>query len=296
MTTPDSFDYGEMTRRNIGFISETEQERLRAGRVFVCGAGGMGGACLQTLVRAGVGTLEIADFDTFEVSNLNRQVFASIPDLGQPKVEVTARHLREVHPNVALTLHGRDWLDAIDEILSRCKVVVNAMDDLVAGIQLYRAARKHGATVIDAYSSTLPSVFVVRPDDPRPEERLGYPTRGVSPQRFTPAMIETCRMLELEWVLVHSSTASTIDVTIAGEVLSGKRARISFAPMVITTGNLMAYEVVAALCGRPGRTDCRGWFLDPARGRIERPRIAPVAALRRALVRSWMRKAAHAAR
>lgn len=294
MTTP--FEYAEMTRRNIGFVSEAEQERLHAGRVFVCGAGGMGGACLQTLVRAGVGTLELADFDAFEVSNLNRQVFASIPDLGQPKVEVTARRLREINPDAALTLHGRDWLGAIDGILSRCKVVVNAMDDLAAGVQLYRAARVHGAMVVDAYPSTLPSVFVVRPDDPRPEERLGYPTRGVSPQQFTPAMLEACRLLEIEWVLVHSSTADTLDMTIAGEVLSGKRARISFAPMVITTGNLLAYEVVAALCGRPTHTDCRGWFFDPRRGRIERPRAAPIAALRRALVQRWMRQATHAAR
>jgi hypothetical protein len=285
-----------MTRRNIGFVSEAEQERLGAGRVFVCGAGGMGGACLQTLVRAGVGALELADFDTFEVSNLNRQVFASIPDLGQPKVEVTARRLREINPSVALTLHERDWLGAIDAVLSRCKVVVNGMDDIAAGIQLYRAARTHGATVIDAYPSTLPSVFVVRPGDPRPEERLGYPTRDVSPRQFTPGMLEACRQLELEWVLVHSSTADTIDMTIAGEVISGKRPRISFAPMVITTGNLLAYEVVAALCGRPGHTDCRGWFFDPARGRIERPRAALVAAVRRALVRRWMRKAAHVAR
>lgn len=296
MTNPGGFDYGEMTRRNIGFVSEAEQARLRAGRVFVCGAGGMGGACLQTLVHAGVGAFELADFDTFEVSNLNRQVFASLPDLGASKVEVTARRLREIHPEVSLTLHGRDWLASIDEILTRCRIVVNAMDDLAAGIQLYRAAHKHGATVIDAYTSTLPSVFVVRPQDPRPEERLEYPTRGVASHQFTPAMLEACRRLELEWVLVHSSTAETIDLTIAGEVLSGKRARISFAPMVITTGNLLAYEVVAALCGRTAHTDNRGWFFDPARGRIERPRTAPIAAFRRAFVRRWMRKAASAAR
>src|SRR4029078_8161096 len=46
------FDYAEMTRRNIGFVTEAEQAKLRAARVFVCGTGGMGGACLQSLVRA----------------------------------------------------------------------------------------------------------------------------------------------------------------------------------------------------------------------------------------------------
>src|SRR5690606_13841021 len=68
--------YSEMTTRNIGFISEAEQARLKGGAVFVAGVGGMGGAAVQMLVRAGVGKIAIADLDTFEVSNLNRQLFA----------------------------------------------------------------------------------------------------------------------------------------------------------------------------------------------------------------------------
>lgn len=290
------FDYAGMTRRNIGFVTEGEQERLRTGRVFVCGAGGMGGACLQSLARAGVGAFEIADFDRFELSNLNRQVFATLPDLGRPKVEVTAQRLREINPGIELRAHGADWLDSLDDILSRCSLVVNAMDDIAAGIRLYRAARERGATVIDAYTSTLPSVIVVGPGDPRPEERLRYPTVGLTPDRFTREMLDACRLAEVEYVLVHSSTGATIDPVIAGEILAGKRARISFAPMVITTGNLMAYEAVAVLTGRRSNTDCRGWFLNPATGRTERPRRGPVAALRRRMVRRFLQGLSHAAR
>jgi len=291
-----SFDYAEMTKRNIGFVTEQEQAHLRVGRVFVCGTGGMGGACLQSLARAGVGGFEIADLDTFETSNLNRQVFSSIRDLGRPKVEVTARCLREINPEIELVLHDAEWTAHLDEILARCRVVVNGMDDIAAGIRLYRAARRHGATVVDAYTSTLPSVIVVRPGDPRPEERLSYPTVGIEPQGWTPAMLAACRGAEIEHVLVHSSTAETIDLGLAAEIISGKRPRISFSPMVITTGNLMAYEAVAALCGRPAGADHRGWFLNPYRARIERPRSAPVAALRRALVRRWLRRLADGAR
>ena len=95
-------------------------------------------------------------------------------------------------------------------------------------------------------------------------------------------------------MLVHSSTAESIDMVIAGEIIAGKRARISFAPMVITTGNLMAYEAVAALCRKPHGADCRGWFFNPHRGRIERPRWGPSAALRRVLVRRWLGRMADA--
>jgi hypothetical protein len=102
-------------------------------------------------------------------------------------------------------------------------------------------------------------------------------------------MLDACRLAEVEYVLVHSSTGATIDPAIAGEILSGRRARISFAPMVITTGNLMAYEVVAALCGRRSATDCRGWFFNPHTGRTERPHHGVVAALRRRQVRRFLR-------
>jgi len=58
--------------------------------------------------------------------------------------------------------------------------------------------------------------------------------------------------------------------------------------MVITTGNLLAYAAVAALCGRVPPADCRGWFLDPYAGRIERPRAALIAAIRRRIVRRFL--------
>jgi molybdopterin/thiamine biosynthesis adenylyltransferase len=282
------FDYRQMTTRNLGFITEAEQQRLRAARVFVCGAGGMGGACLQSLARAGVGAFEIADIDTFELSNLNRQVFCTVDVLGRAKTEVTAERLRAIHPDVVVQTHGERWLDALEDILSRCGVVVNGMDDIAAGIQLYRAARRHDLTMVDAHSSTLPSVFVVRAGEPTPEERLQWPTRGVEAGRFTPAMLDACRRAEIEYVLVHSSTGNHVDHAIAKEIDAGKRARISYAPMVITTGNLMAYEAIAALTGRPHSADHRGWFFNPYTGRIERPRAAPVAFLRRALVRRFL--------
>ena len=55
-----TFSYAEMVQRNLGFVSAAEQERLRRTPIFCCGAGGMGGAALQTLVRSGCARLAIA--------------------------------------------------------------------------------------------------------------------------------------------------------------------------------------------------------------------------------------------
>jgi len=282
------FDYEEMTRRNIGFVTADEQRALRDGRVFICGVGGMGGAAAMALARAGVGNLIVADFDVFETSNLNRQMFAFHDTLGQEKTHVTRERLLAINPELTITTLGRDWPSRLDEILVDCHVVINGMDDVAAGVGLYRKARELGATVIDAYTSPLPSVTVVRPADPRPEERLGFPTIGVATDAITRAMRDDCLRREIEYVLVHSSSAEHIDLSVASEVVAGRRSRMSFAPMVVTTGCLMAFEAIALLLGRETETDCRGWFFNPRGASVERPRPLPVAWMRRRLVRRFM--------
>jgi molybdopterin/thiamine biosynthesis adenylyltransferase len=285
MTAPPAFSYDELVTRNAGFVTPAEQAMLRNGRVFVCGVGGMGGAALQSLVRAGVGHFALADMDTFEVSNLNRQLFATLDTVGQPKVAATAAAIARINPDIELTTYGAEWVDQLDEILPAHRIVINGMDDLTAGIALYRKAREHGATVIDAYTSPLPSVTVVRPGDPRPEQRLGYPTLGTDWRAITPAQAAACKAAEALYVAVHSSSASYIDHAVAAGLFAGTRARPSFAPMVIETGTLMAFEAVKLLLGRSSGVDHRGVFLNPWTMMVERPRSAPVAWLRERVAR-----------
>lgn len=275
MTTP--FRYADMVGRNAGFVTADEQERLRAASVFVCGVGGMGGAAVQSLARAGVGHIAIADMDHFEVSNLNRQVFATLDTVGQSKVDATVGAIGRINPDATVTSHGADWVDRLDEILPRHRIVVNGMDDLVAGIRLYRKAREHGATVIDAYTSPLPSVTVVGPRDPRPEERLGFPTVGKDWTTFTRGELDACKLAEAIYVMVHSTSKDHIDLHVATEMLAGRHPRPSFAPMVIATGTLMAFEALKLMLGRPSGVDHRGVFLNPWTMRTEHPRPAPVA-------------------
>ena len=112
---------------------------------------------------------------------------------------------------------------------------------------------------------------MVRPDDPRLEERLGYPTVGVDWQAITPDMAVACLMREIEYVLVHSSSHKYVDLEIAGEVAAGKRSRFSFSTMVTMAGTLMAEEAIRIVLGRSGGTDCKGYFFNPHAARVERP-------------------------
>jgi hypothetical protein len=185
---------------------------------------------------------------------------------------------------------GAEWLDRIEEITLTHKVIVNGTDDAKAGVRMYRVARDRGATVIDAYAATLPSVYVVRPDDPRPEERMRYPTVGKDWRAIDDADRQACLNRELEWALTHSNTHRYVDLAIAAELAAGKRKRFSFAPMVVTTGALMAYEAIRLILGQPGGADHRGYFLNPHTMRTERPLPWPLSAAKGALVRRFMAK------
>lgn len=286
----EPFTYAALTTRNIGFVSQAEQERLHSARIFVCGTGGMGGAALMALARAGVGKFVIADIDEFEVSNLNRQVFAFSDTIGRHKAEASADVLRRINPQIELEVLKSDWPAHLQRVAGEVRLVINGTDDLGAGLNLYRTSRQAGIPVIDAYASPLPSVYVTRAGEPMPEERLGYPTLGKPWADITAEDRAAAFQAEAIHVLVHSTSRRYVDLDAAGEVAAGRRSRMSFAPMVITTGMLMAYEAIALLLGKKTGTDYRGWFFNPYKPAVERPRSAPVAAVMKPLVRHFLER------
>ena len=95
------FSYHAAFARNIGWLTKAEQEVLRHKRIAIAGMGGVGGVHLLTLARLGVGAFHIADFDHFEIANMNRQIGATTATLGQAKVEVMAHMAQEINPELA---------------------------------------------------------------------------------------------------------------------------------------------------------------------------------------------------
>lgn len=81
------------------------QARLKAGRVLVIGAGGLGAPLIQYLAAAGIGTIGIVDDDTVSLSNLQRQVIHGTPDVGRPKVESAAEAVARLNPHVRVETH-----------------------------------------------------------------------------------------------------------------------------------------------------------------------------------------------
>ena len=82
------------------------QQRLKAAKVLVIGAGGLGAPLLLYLAAAGVGTIGIVDDDTVSLSNLQRQVIHGTPDVGRPKVESAADAIARLNPHVRVETHA----------------------------------------------------------------------------------------------------------------------------------------------------------------------------------------------
>jgi len=81
------------------------QQRLKAARVLVIGAGGLGSPAILYLAAAGVGTIGVVDDDTVSLSNLQRQVLHATGDVGKPKTESAARAVARINPHVRLVGH-----------------------------------------------------------------------------------------------------------------------------------------------------------------------------------------------
>ncbi|MFJ4106198.1 molybdopterin-synthase adenylyltransferase MoeB [Oerskovia enterophila] len=106
------------------------QQRLRAARVLVVGAGGLGSPALLYLAAAGVGTIGIVDDDRVEVSNLQRQVIHGGSDVGRPKVASARAAIAEVNPHVTVRLHEQR-LDAgnVLDVLAGYDLVLDGTDN-----------------------------------------------------------------------------------------------------------------------------------------------------------------------
>lgn len=96
------FNYDEAFSRNIGWLTRQEQDLLRHKRVAIAGLGGVGGVHLLTLCRLGIGKFHLADFDTFDLANFNRQAGATVSTLGQNKLDVMFRQARDINPELEI--------------------------------------------------------------------------------------------------------------------------------------------------------------------------------------------------
>lgn len=118
-------------------------EQLRHAHVLVVGLGGVGAYAAEMIARAGVGRMTIADADTVSATNINRQLIALHSTIGREKSDLMAKRLRDINPDIELTVINRfikdDETDALLDS-ARFDFVVDAIDTLSPKLALIKGA------------------------------------------------------------------------------------------------------------------------------------------------------------
>ncbi len=147
------FDYREAFSRNIGWITETEQELLKQKRIAIAGLGGVGGGHLLTLARLGIGRFNISDLDIFELANFNRQAGASIGHIDRSKVDALTEMALDINPELDLNIFPKGiQSDNIDLFLEDVDLYVDALDFFAVDVRraIFAACADKGIPAITA--------------------------------------------------------------------------------------------------------------------------------------------------
>lgn len=149
-------------------LGEEAVETLHTKHIVLVGMGAVGGMCLESLTRSGVGSIRIVDFDTVGLTNLNRQILATHQTLGKLKTEVASERIKSINPecNVeALPIFaGAETMDRIFD--GPIDLVIDAIDSLNPKWNLLESAYKKGIPVISSMGAALRrNPFLVRKAD-----------------------------------------------------------------------------------------------------------------------------------
>lgn len=138
-------------KRTQMLLGGEASERLSLSSAAVVGLGGVGGACAEALVRAGIGRLILMDHDIVDITNLNRQLFATQDTVGLPKTEAARRRLLAINPALELTLLDSFYAADTRELLFRemPDIVADAIDTVTSKLDLASACRERGIPLIE---------------------------------------------------------------------------------------------------------------------------------------------------
>jgi molybdopterin/thiamine biosynthesis adenylyltransferase len=130
------FNYETAFSRNIGWLTKEEQQSLRNKRVAIAGMGGVGGSHLLTLTRLGISKFNIADFDSFEVANFNRQAGANMSTIGRPKAESLAEQAKQINPELDIDIFSSGVnSENLSKFLTNVDLYVDGLDFFVLDIR-----------------------------------------------------------------------------------------------------------------------------------------------------------------
>jgi molybdopterin-synthase adenylyltransferase len=154
-------------QRNLQTYSPAEQARLLKTRMVVVGLGGLGGTVIEILARAGVGALDMIDYDIFEDHNLNRQLLSTQDGLGSSKAEAARNRVQAINASVEVTIHDLQLTpENALRLIGASHVVIDCLDDIDTRFTLESAAKHAGRPLVSAAVAGLSGhITTIFPED-----------------------------------------------------------------------------------------------------------------------------------
>jgi molybdopterin/thiamine biosynthesis adenylyltransferase len=175
-------------------VGGTGQARLRAAKVLVVGAGGLGSPLGLYLAGAGIGTIGLIDDDRLELSNLQRQVAHDTGRIGRNKADSLAETLRRLNPEIRVDIHPRR-MDATTaaELLPRYDLVCDGTDNFATRFLLGDACHLLGRTLVSAAVLRFEGQLSVFKSHAHTASGTGFPChRCLHPEPPPPGLMPSC--------------------------------------------------------------------------------------------------------
>ncbi|MEI2736024.1 MAG: molybdopterin-synthase adenylyltransferase MoeB [Rhodoblastus sp.] len=170
------------------------QLKLKAARVLVIGAGGLGAPLIQYLAAAGAGTIGIADDDVVSLSNLQRQVLHGEADLGRAKVDSAADAIARLNPHVTIERHPvRATVDNARGLVARYDIVADGSDNFATRYLMSDACFHEGKPLVTAAVGPFDaSLTTLRPFENGADGRPNPTYRCLFPEPPAAGTVPTC--------------------------------------------------------------------------------------------------------
>lgn len=215
----------ERYSRNQKYLSNNDQLQLLRSRVAVIGLGGLGGTVTEILARIGVGRLTLVDGDSFDESNLNRQLLSGMTKLGTPKPLAAKQRVAEINPAVEVTAIEQFFKEENSHsILAGVALAVDCLDTISDRFILEKGCRRENIPLVSAaIGGTSGQATLIYPEDQGLQRIYGTPDKA--PARGVEASMGTLPFAAMYMAAVECAGA----VTVLLQKQSELRNRLFFA-------------------------------------------------------------------
>jgi molybdopterin/thiamine biosynthesis adenylyltransferase len=147
----------EMQSRHESSFGQEGCHKLSQAVVVVAGNGGVGCPVIEILARAGVGRFRLIDPDVFDLSNLNRQTFATIETIGQPKSNVAAKRIKEINPYAQIEKLFVEYANVknVEELVEGADIVVEATTSRSSKYLFHDIAHKKHVPIVEGVAAFM---------------------------------------------------------------------------------------------------------------------------------------------